>query len=478
MPLSSFVATRGGAALGAALGAGPVMRPRRRREVGSCADDARALTLSREPIDAPSLSLLGGLSRLRCEPSFAAIAPRAFAAPPSAGGPTTPGAPDAPRASPPPALPSCRFCFEEGDDPGDAAGGRLVQPCACSGTQAFVHVRCLRAWQRRRTDGEETCPVCRRAYAYAAPPRPFLERAVERCLAALRARAQHVALLAASLAVDVLRDPTRDRETSRAFAFPTRDQRSDVSDPGDSFDRSASRPLGPLGLLGPLGPLGFGIDRSPGTRAPAGSLAFFSLARVVRPLGSALRGCVLAETLRRGGAVAVVAAFACFALDCERAYRAARRFHREGGGWRDALRAVALRRVVARELRGALIRWVEARDVRVGPLGDATGSGFDPAVVPLWAAVFFAHDVVEHPHLVLLCAAVAKFARATGDSDRSWGAPTESGGSKTNAVSALMAAAAQRVRASAAKALEGSDPGALGGGIWDAPWLGEFAGRW
>jgi hypothetical protein len=340
--------------------------------------------------------------------------------------------------------------------------------------------------------------VCRRAYAYAAPPRPFLERAVERCLAALRARARHVALLAASLAVDVLRDPNRDGGTSRAFrAFPTRDRRSDVSDPGDAFDRSASRPLGPLGPigpLGPLGPLGFGIDRSPGTRArPSGSLAFFSLAteRFLRPLGSALRGCVLAETLRRGGAVAVVAAFACFALDCERAYRAARRFHREGGGWRDALRAVALRRVVARELRGALIRWVEARDVRcrVGPLGDATGSelgselGFDPAVVPLWAAVFFAHDVVEHPHLVLLCAAVAKFAaRATGDGDRSRGAPTESGGpgskKKTRAVSALMAAAARRVRASAAKALEGSDPGALGGGIWDAPWLGEFAGRW
>ena len=41
--------------------------------------------------------------------------------------------------------PVCRFCFEEAE-PG-VKGGNLVTPCACSGSQANIHLRCLLTWQ-------------------------------------------------------------------------------------------------------------------------------------------------------------------------------------------------------------------------------------------------------------------------------------------------------------------------------------------
>ena len=54
----------------------------------------------------------------------------------------------------------CRICLEA--DSADA----LCAPCACRGTQAFVHPHCLRTWQRTLgTDHRrQICPVCRTAY--------------------------------------------------------------------------------------------------------------------------------------------------------------------------------------------------------------------------------------------------------------------------------------------------------------------------
>jgi hypothetical protein len=96
--------------------------------------------------------------------------------------------------------PSCRFCFE---GPG---AGALISPCACSGTQAHVHIKCLRRWQRttRASDGGRTCHVCRRMFL--APPLSLAERVARSVFVAARARAIPFALLSARLAVDLARE--------------------------------------------------------------------------------------------------------------------------------------------------------------------------------------------------------------------------------------------------------------------------------
>ena len=75
------------------------------------------------------------------------------------------------------AAPTCRWCFEESER--FVKDGRLITPCACTGTQAHLHVRCLRAWQDTAGDGgvgERThCQVCRQPFRM--PPRSMLERA-------------------------------------------------------------------------------------------------------------------------------------------------------------------------------------------------------------------------------------------------------------------------------------------------------------
>ena len=79
-----------------------------------------------------------------------------------------------------PEAPSCRFCFE------GPAFGALISPCACSGTQAHVHIKCLRRWQRttRSADGGRTCQVCRRMFL--APPLSFYERSARAAWRAAR----------------------------------------------------------------------------------------------------------------------------------------------------------------------------------------------------------------------------------------------------------------------------------------------------
>ena len=64
----------------------------------------------------------------------------------------------------------CRFCLasEEGD-----SEDLLCGICDCSGTQAFVHLACLRSWQRscilsssaRRDQDANICPVCKATYS-------------------------------------------------------------------------------------------------------------------------------------------------------------------------------------------------------------------------------------------------------------------------------------------------------------------------
>ena len=72
--------------------------------------------------------------------------------------------------------PVCRFCFEEADVTarGRARGGNLITPCACRGSQAYIHARCLRAWQNTATDGALRCQVCRQIFQ--TPPKTWRGR--------------------------------------------------------------------------------------------------------------------------------------------------------------------------------------------------------------------------------------------------------------------------------------------------------------
>ena len=63
----------------------------------------------------------------------------------------------------------CRVCFEDGE---------LIAPCACTGTQQWIHEQCLRQWQRSllglRDAGHRAsrCSVCTTLFALPPPPLP------------------------------------------------------------------------------------------------------------------------------------------------------------------------------------------------------------------------------------------------------------------------------------------------------------------
>eukprot|EP00746_Dinoflagellata_sp_MGD_P042365 gnl/MRDRNA2_/MRDRNA2_20273_c0_seq1.p1 gnl/MRDRNA2_/MRDRNA2_20273_c0~~gnl/MRDRNA2_/MRDRNA2_20273_c0_seq1.p1 ORF type:complete len:169 (+),score=21.01 gnl/MRDRNA2_/MRDRNA2_20273_c0_seq1:87-593(+) len=70
----------------------------------------------------------------------------------------------------------CRYCFEE--------GGQLISPCACAGSQKFVHFECLLRWQRslleehpcmsasaNYNDLLDVCNVCKNQYSRESPKR-------------------------------------------------------------------------------------------------------------------------------------------------------------------------------------------------------------------------------------------------------------------------------------------------------------------
>ena len=59
------------------------------------------------------------------------------------------------------APPSCRFCYD--------SQAPLIEPCGCSGSQAFVHPACLSKWQIRCIEQleykrAEGCDICGHQY--------------------------------------------------------------------------------------------------------------------------------------------------------------------------------------------------------------------------------------------------------------------------------------------------------------------------
>lgn len=82
----------------------------------------------------------------------------------------------------------CRVCWDERGPKSDP----LVSPCNCAGSQAFIHLSCLRAWQRAVLEnsvnmGDERayrCGVCKTLYSFS----PDVQRARYRnaCLRVFR----------------------------------------------------------------------------------------------------------------------------------------------------------------------------------------------------------------------------------------------------------------------------------------------------
>lgn len=72
----------------------------------------------------------------------------------------------------------CRYCFDGEED------GELISPCNCSGGQKYVHLKCLRQWQRMvlvtqpthpafydRDLRHQTCNVCKAEFTCVPPTR-------------------------------------------------------------------------------------------------------------------------------------------------------------------------------------------------------------------------------------------------------------------------------------------------------------------
>ena len=72
----------------------------------------------------------------------------------------------------------CRYCFEGREE------GELISPCKCQGGQKYVHLKCLRRWQRMVLVSQPThpamqrddirhhkCNVCTSAFTCAPPTR-------------------------------------------------------------------------------------------------------------------------------------------------------------------------------------------------------------------------------------------------------------------------------------------------------------------
>eukprot|EP00197_Chlamydomonas_leiostraca_P015040 CAMPEP_0202881268 /NCGR_PEP_ID=MMETSP1391-20130828/36291_1 /ASSEMBLY_ACC=CAM_ASM_000867 /TAXON_ID=1034604 /ORGANISM="Chlamydomonas leiostraca, Strain SAG 11-49" /LENGTH=437 /DNA_ID=CAMNT_0049563925 /DNA_START=313 /DNA_END=1623 /DNA_ORIENTATION=+ len=88
----------------------------------------------------------------------------------------------------------CRICFDA--DP----VAQLVAPCACRGSQQFVHRECLHQWQQAvlklkvKTDRAYRCSVCLQPFSIAPRGPPLRQRAAQSLLLAARALCTFLAL--------------------------------------------------------------------------------------------------------------------------------------------------------------------------------------------------------------------------------------------------------------------------------------------
>ena len=61
----------------------------------------------------------------------------------------------------------CRYCFE------GTEAGPLISPCDCRGDQMYVHLSCLRRWQRTVLVSQPTCRARSRSHDLWVVPHAF-----------------------------------------------------------------------------------------------------------------------------------------------------------------------------------------------------------------------------------------------------------------------------------------------------------------
>jgi hypothetical protein len=71
--------------------------------------------------------------------------------------------------------PRCRVCFEPGTFEDQKEDGELIEPCACKGTQRYVHKSCLVRWQQVTQAQPNSrrafiCSVCTEPFSICPPP--------------------------------------------------------------------------------------------------------------------------------------------------------------------------------------------------------------------------------------------------------------------------------------------------------------------
>lgn len=66
----------------------------------------------------------------------------------------------------------CRICLE------DDVVENLISPCKCSGSQKYVHLRCVRKWQQSQRHRAVRCNICQERYTCKLPKKPWIQKLV------------------------------------------------------------------------------------------------------------------------------------------------------------------------------------------------------------------------------------------------------------------------------------------------------------
>ena len=69
-------------------------------------------------------------------------------------------------------LPSCRICQMNCEESPNLP---MIRPCLCSGSLAYVHIKCLNEWRATSPSAQTTCSICKFRYRTKGSSKQFIE---------------------------------------------------------------------------------------------------------------------------------------------------------------------------------------------------------------------------------------------------------------------------------------------------------------